>query len=124
MSGPVAYPRPLTARERETLVAMVEHGRPDDDAAVAPQRRARWRQRADAGLVYGRCGCGQCPSIDLGDLDGPARDTGSRVVLAAEHGTAIVLLFVDDDRPSYLELFDVGESGRHDQFPDPGGLVF
>jgi hypothetical protein len=42
--------------------------------------------------------------VDLEDADGPVPPGDDRVVLSVNHSRALVLLFVDDDRLSYLEL--------------------
>jgi hypothetical protein len=119
------FPRELTARERDVLLAMIENGQPDpsDDSPITPRRRAGWLRRVDSTLVYGTCGCGNCPSIDLGDVTGPNPGTGDRDVLVAEHGSAAVLLFIDDDRPSYLELA-TADDVRYEEFPDTTQLRF
>lgn len=80
------------------------------DAGVAQTRAAR------------RCGCGSCPSVDLTDLEGVTPDiTDSRVVVEASMADALLLLFVDDGRLSYLELAPLDEKA-HSRFPDPNHL--
>jgi hypothetical protein len=51
------YPRPLTARERDVLTALL---------AADFRGVARLRQQAADVQVRGKCGCG-CPSIDFFD---------------------------------------------------------
>ncbi|WP_163187875.1 hypothetical protein [Cellulosimicrobium sp. SL-1] len=110
MTG-AGVPRALTARERDVLVWMLGHGCRGE--AVAPDRdaadRGRWLAQVDAVRVHGTCACGACPTIDLGDDDGPVPAQGPRVVLEAGTDRFLLLLFVDDDRLSCLELAPVGD---------------
>ena len=94
----------LSPRQREVLLALINKGR-SSDAVVTAADRGRWRATVDATRVGRPCGCGTCPSVELVDLDGGERGSElSRVVLAGDVPGALVLLFVDDDLPSYLEL--------------------
>lgn len=118
--------RALTARERAVLEAMISlagdvDGSPDLDTAS----RERWLARVPGMRAGRRCGCGQCPSIELEDASGrtPSR-AGSRVVLSAGAAAALVLLFVDDDQPSYLELAPTDPDGRFDEFPAVESMDF
>lgn len=119
-------PRRLTDRERDVLVAMIKHGEPgsDDEPRIDPPRRARWLRGMDSTLVRDICECGECPSIDLRDLDGPNLGKGTRDVIAVDHDGAMILLFVDDDRPSRLEMFDVAGTGCYECLPDAEQLDF
>jgi hypothetical protein len=113
--------RALTDRELAVLSFMVEHGTPAG-VRVDGADRARWHAQL-AGTRAGRpCGCGTCPSVELTDADGvtPQAD-GRRVVLEAQTDEALLLLFVDDDRLSYLELAPLGER-TFDAFPEPADL--
>ncbi|ROR82722.1 hypothetical protein SAMN06295974_2818 [Plantibacter flavus] len=102
--------RPLSVRERDLLVALIargtEHGA---DRAVAVSDRERWAGQLPGVMVHGMCGCGTCPSIDLtpdsGGRPAPTRQT----VLEAITSNACLLLFIEDDRPTYLELAPWGE---------------
>jgi hypothetical protein len=108
--------RALTDRELAVLSFMVEHGVRVDGAD-----RARWHAQL-AGRAGRPCGCGTCRSVELTDADGvtPQAD-GRRVVLEAQTDEALLLLFVDDDRLSYLELAPLGER-TFDAFPEPADL--
>ncbi|MFF2266819.1 hypothetical protein ACFVTZ_01020 [Cellulosimicrobium cellulans] len=105
-------PRPLTPRERDVLARMVRDG--DRDEAVPHDQdaadRRRWLTQVDGVRVHGTCGCGTCPTIDLGDATGPTTAEGPRVVLSAGVDHALVLLFVDGDRLSRLELAPLDET--------------
>ncbi|AQX81158.1 hypothetical protein BWO91_15315 [Plantibacter flavus] len=97
--------RPLADRERDLLVALIARGtEPGADRAVAASDRERWAGQLPGVMVHGTCGCGTCPSIDLtpdsGDRPTPTRQT----VLEASTSNAFLLLFIEDDRPTYLEL--------------------
>ena len=104
-SDPAAS-RELTRREREVVALMIDHGTVlDPDKGVGDTDRARWRAQLATARAGRPCGCGTCPSIELTDADGSTPETpGGRVVLDAETDEAMVLLFIDDDRLSYLEL--------------------
>ncbi len=110
MTG-AGVPRALTALERDVLVWMLRHGCRGE--AVAPDRdaadRRRWLAQVDAVRVRGGCACGSCPTIDLGGDDGPVPAQGPRVVLEAGTDRFLLLLFVDDDRLSCLELAPVDD---------------
>ncbi len=117
-------PRPLDDRERAMLVAMVERGTtsPEDPSPTADDR-ARWLAQVAGTSAGRRCGCGGCPSVELTDAEGTT-PTGerSRVVLSGETPGAMVLLFVDDDRLSHLELAPTGDTS-FSRFPAVSGLV-
>ncbi|WP_157579739.1 MULTISPECIES: hypothetical protein [unclassified Plantibacter] len=103
--------RPLTARERDLLFALIARGSAvGSDASIAQSDRERWAGQVAAAKVHGTCGCGSCPSIELAPSDeadsaGPSR----RTVLEASTDDAFLLLFIDDDRPTYLELAPIGD---------------
>ncbi|MFB9376692.1 hypothetical protein ACFFKU_04235 [Kineococcus gynurae] len=113
-------PRPLTERERATLVWMIDNGVAfsDEDEPVTSDDRRRWRAQVPGTRVGRGCGCGACPSIDLTDADGviPGWEE-SRIVLSGETDGAMLLLFVDDDRLSYLELAPLDDDARFAEFP-------
>ena len=117
-------PRPLDDRERAMLVAMVERGTTfDDDVVVTAADRARWRAQVPGTWAGRPCGCGTCPSVELTDADG-VTPVGERTRVVLEGGTtgALVLLFVDDDRLSYLELAPTG-GATFRRFPPVTDLV-
>jgi hypothetical protein len=102
--------RELTEREREVLAFLLEHGATfADDQPVTIEQRSRWRARLADVRAGAPCGCGTCPSIVLEDAGGSVPDSGRRVVLSAGHPDASLLLFVDADRLSYLELAPHGD---------------
>ncbi|MFJ4253773.1 hypothetical protein [Microbacterium sp. NPDC090003] len=100
--------RALTSREREVLVAMITHAKPSHGAFGASERAALL-ETVDDVRVWGRCGCGRCPSIDLGDTSGEYPSTGPRVVLDGWRGTEGLLLFVDNGVPTYLEQYSASD---------------
>jgi hypothetical protein len=116
-------PRELSDRERELVVLMIDHATcVDTDERVEEAHRARWRAQVATTRAGRRCGCGTCPSVELTDAAGVTPEaTSSRVVLGAELEQATVLLFIDDDRLSYLELAPTDERTYAD-FPDPVAL--
>lgn len=73
--------------------------------------RERWLAMVDDLSVHGVCGCGTCPTIDLaykGVFGDPAK-ADSRMVLEASVQHALVLLLIDDDVPSCLEVAPTDE---------------
>lgn len=116
--------RELTDREREVLAWMAEHAVPvaPDEPDVDKAARARWRKQLPTTRAGRACGCGACPSIELRDPDGITPTASvTRVVLSAEVDRAVLLLFVDDDRLSYLELAPLSDDA-FTEFPDPSDL--
>ncbi|EXF24003.1 hypothetical protein BG28_09030 [Nesterenkonia sp. AN1] len=109
--------RPLTERERDVLTFMIERAVPfADDRPVPAGSRERWRQSVPSTTAGRGCACGTCPSIDLEDQHGQTPDGGDRIVLSAHHPKASLLLFIDEDRLSYLELAPHGDE-VWDHFP-------
>lgn len=102
---------------------MIERGTCfDPDERVEDADRARWRAQLSTTRAGHPCGCGTCPSIELTDAAGVTPEmTTSRVVLDAVTDTAIVLLFIDDDQLSYLELAPTDEQ-TFTEFPDPADI--
>ncbi|GAA0311504.1 hypothetical protein [Kineococcus aurantiacus] len=105
-SSPADRTRALTTREREAIVALLERGTSSiRTLPITTADRARWLSQVPHTLAGRSCGCGICPSIELTDAEGhtPATVDG-RVVLQAEAPGALLMLFVEEDRLSYLEL--------------------
>lgn len=108
--------RELDDRERELIVFLLENAEGIDEP-ISAEQRATWLAQVPQLRVGGVCGCGTCPSIDLVTAERPkAAQTReevealeSRTVLDAGTDGAMVLLFIDDDWPSYLELAPTGD---------------
>lgn len=68
--------------------------------------RERWLAMIDDLSVHGTCGCGTCPTIDLAYKGVPVEcgEHTARVVLDAHTRDAVVVVFIDDDIPSCLEV--------------------
>ncbi len=97
----------------------------DDDASVTDEDRARWLTQVPHTRAGRRCDCGTCPSIELTDTAGATPDVpNSRVVLEASTTGALLLLFIDDDHLSYLELAPLDDGTTFQQFPDARGRCF
>lgn len=98
--------RSLTAQERaviEAMIAQADGGSPGQRPSAA--QRARWAAALEQTSVDHECGCGLCPTIDLAWNGQAVGCEGERVVLEAfSAGGEMVLLFVDGDRPSCLEV--------------------
>ncbi|MFF7291221.1 hypothetical protein ACFY9N_01675 [Microbacterium sp. NPDC008134] len=103
--------RELSAREREVLVAMITHAQPSagSSGSFGASERAALLATVDDVRAWGRCGCGRCPSIDLGDASGEYPSTGARVVLDGWRGTEGLLLFIDNGLPTYLEQYSASD---------------
>lgn len=85
---------------------MLADGSTAIDGNATKADRTRWLGQAAETFVSGVCGCGACPSIVLSDAKGrtPGPDCARRVILEAEAADGHLLLFIDDDQLSYLEL--------------------
>lgn len=119
-------PRPLTAREEAVLIALITRGHHmDNDGTVTDNDRARWLKQVPHTRAGGRCDCGACPTIELTDPAGATPEgRTSRVVLEASTTGALLLLFIDDDQLSYLELAPLDDGTTFQQFPDAQRLGF
>jgi hypothetical protein len=143
--------RPLSAREHSVALFMIRNATtsPDeaDYAAFTPEQRERWdppvpiadeRRHLWEGslgevLVTNRCDCGTCPSIGMRPaerVDDEARndqggdgDWSDRVVLHAGAPGAQLMLFIDDDSPSYLELAPIEDDLSSAEFPAPASIT-
>jgi hypothetical protein len=102
---------------------MIDRGRcSDSDDRVKEADRARWRAQLATTRAGRPCGCGTCPSIELTDAVGISPEmTKSRVVLDVATDKAMLLLFIDDDRLSYLELAATDEQ-TFAEFPNPAEM--
>ena len=124
---PEHVPRPLTSREQAVLVALITRGdHMDDDATVTDDDRSRWLRQVPHTRAGRRCDCGTCPSTELTDTAGATPDMrNSRVVLqASTPGVLLLLLFIDDDHLSYLELAPLDDGTTFQHFPDAQSLHF
>ena len=110
------FPRPLTAREAETLKFMLSAAFPGNEVL---------REQASRALVVEHCTCG-CATIDLGlqsdapvapEIQGaPLIQTRARDMDAHPAG---LMLFVRDGRLSSLEIVWYDESQITGEFPGP-----
>ncbi len=100
--------RALTEAERLLLEAMIRQAPVCDPDWGLPTEadRARWLTMVDDLSVDKMCDCGTCPTIDLAYKGTvvEAEETDSRTVLEASAPDALMLLFIDDDIPSCLEI--------------------
>lgn len=112
-------PRALTRRERQVLVAMIQHANDSDGSSVSVEDRRKWLDRVVSLRVMGACACGECPSVDFSLTDRSA----SRRVLSAHADGLGLLLFIDDGQASSLEGFPVN-GGVFLEFPHPDELVY
>ena len=109
----------MSPRERAVLEAMISHAH-DFAESSSPDAASRQRWLAQLGGTRAgrRCECGTCPSIALEDASGRTPTMAdSRVVLSADAPGALLLLFIDDDQLSYLELAPLEPDARIAEFP-------
>ncbi|WP_264030452.1 hypothetical protein [Cellulosimicrobium sp. SH8] len=97
-------------------------GEPVSPAQDSEDRR-RWLAQVDAVRVVGTCGCGMCPTIDLAVPGVPDATAAPLVVLEAGVDRALVLLFVDADLLSCLELAPLDDT-RFVELPPANELRF
>jgi len=118
--------RALSDRERNVLVAMIERASQQTSLdPVTEASRKRWLAQVPRTSVVGRCPCGTCPSVDLAVGDNVEVATVSRrVVLEATTADAMLLLFIDGDRLSYLELAPTDPDVQIAEFPSPELINF
>lgn len=106
----------------------------DPPEPISKERRHIWECRLGEVMVTSRCDCGTCPSIGMrpqNRLDDERRDDqggdgdySERVVLTAGAPGAMLLLFIADDSPSYLELAPIDEGQSFTDFPEPETISF
>lgn len=101
---------------------MITHARPSH-GAFGESERAALLETVDGMRVWGRCGCGNCPSIDLGDASGEYASEGPRVVLDGWRGTEGLILFVDNGLPTYLERYSATDD-VFEEFAPVGEIEF
>lgn len=118
--------RALTDAERLVLEAMILHAPAFDPVFDEPSAgdRARWLAMVQDLSVHEMCDCGTCPTIDLAykGVSSDPKDADSRMVLEAGVEDAIVLLFIDDDVPSCLEVAPLGDDPV--LLPTPSEITF
>ncbi|WP_309130778.1 hypothetical protein [Brevibacterium sp.] len=91
-------------------------------------RRTVWAANLANTVVSAACACGTCPSIALalpGDTPRYAYDAErSSFILDAVADSAIIVLFIENDVPVYLELVPPFNAGGVDEFPSIESMVF
>ena len=143
--------RPLSAREHGVALRMIRLATTPPDEAdyaeftaeqrrgwdpptpISNEQRQTWEGRLGEVVVTSHCDCGTCPSVGMRPLsridDGQRDDQGSdgdwsqRVVLTAGAPGAMLLLFIDDDYPSYLELAPIEDDLSFTEFPEPESIA-
>lgn len=119
--------RTLTASERQLISAMMTSAKATDPERFEDQQAwYQWRQELHDGLdritVGASCDCGKCPSVQL-LVDGQTVPPGeSQIILEAFVSEGIVMLFIDDGKPSYLEVAPNLDSAV--ELPDESALIF
>lgn len=101
--------RSLTDTERQLINAMITSAKATDPAQYQrPETWQRWRhelhEMLDRISVGKACDCGKCPSFQLLVDNKPVPAGKSQIILEAFISEGIVMLFVDDGKPSYLEI--------------------
>lgn len=119
--------RSLTDAERLLIHAMITSAKATDPAVDQTKTTSEdWRHKLhemlDRITVGQACDCGKCPSVQLLIDDKPVPAGKSQIILEAFISQGIVMLFVDDGKPSYLEIapnLDVEL-----ELPDEKALIF
>lgn len=113
---------PLTEQQRHLITAMLSSAQEFDGSPVEQSERDKWLAMVDRLSVGEPCACGMCPTFEL-LVDGEAAPCSSpRTVLSAETSDAMVLLFIDDGKPSYFEVAPTWDTAV--QLPTPQQLRF
>lgn len=122
MAGGVVM-RSLRERERAVLIVMIDndHDLSDPVPVITVEQRQNWRDQAGSVQVGGVYGCGKCPTIDLVDKNA-TEPAGRRIVLSGFRGDEGILLFIDGDRLSCLELYSHTDDVI-DMFPRPNEIT-
>lgn len=121
---PFVMVRKLTDRERSVIEAMIDLAAPFEGDSVSAEDRTRWRAQLPQTFAGETCGCGTCPSIELTDVNGNKPDTDSeQVILVAGCNGAILMLFIHEDRPAYMELAPPSNTPIL-EFPHPDEINF
>jgi len=101
--------RSLTTAERNLISAMITSAKAADPDHFGTTRQwQQWRKKLltqiDRLSVGKLCDCGKCPSFELLVDEQQVPASATPVILEAFISEGIVMLFVDDDKPSYLEI--------------------
>lgn len=106
----------------------------DPPTTITRQQRLVWESSLAEVVVTNPCDCGHCPSIGMRPVlrvdDESRDDTGGlgdftkRIILNAAVNSFMLLLFIDDDSPSYLELAPTEETQRVSEFPSSEAIEF
>lgn len=101
--------RSLREAERQLISAMITSAKATDPAQYDNQQTWQdWRETLletiDRITVGEACDCGKCPSVQLLIDEQPVPTGKSQIILEAFISEGIVMLFVDDGLPSYLEI--------------------
>lgn len=143
--------RRLSAREHSVALFMVRHATTSPDEVdyagfspeqrevwdppepISTERRQLWEGRLSEVVVTNECECGTCPSVGMRpglrdederrDDKGGGGDWTDRVVLTAGTAGAMLLLFIDDNIPSYLELAPIDNIPSFAEFPEPASII-
>ncbi|WP_137825547.1 hypothetical protein [Brevibacterium sp. 2SA] len=134
--------RALTDLERDTALLLIRRGHTspsaEDYAEFTPEQKEAWdpptpitdTQRAlwEANLaevvVTSECGCETCPSVDLEPVGDAIARSDDALILNGYVPDALLLLFIDEGVPSYLELAPLDESVVYTQFPPAERIDF
>ena len=101
--------RSLTDTERQLISALITNAKVTDPAQYdKAETWQRWRQELyqmlDRLSEGESCDCGKCPSFQLLVDNKPVPAGRRQIILEAFISEGIVMLFVDDGKPSYLEI--------------------
>ena len=144
--------RPLSAREASVALSMIRSATTSPDEAdyadftpeqrqcwdppqpISIEQRQIWESRLGEVMVTSQCDCGTCPSIEMRPQDrlddehredqGEDSNWSERIVLTAGTPGAMLLLFIDDGSPSYLELAPIDDDQNFTEFPESESISY
>ena len=101
--------RSLTEAERQLISAMITSAKATNPSQYDTQETwQNWRQdllqMLDRITAGDACECGKCPSFQLLVDNKPVPAGKNQIILEAFISEGLVMLFVDDGIPSYLEI--------------------
>ena len=134
--------RALTDLERNTALLLIRRGHTspsaedaaeftpeqkegwDPPTAITDAQRALWEANLAEVVVTSACGCGMCPTVDLGPVDGKTGRSDDDLVLSAYLPDALLYLIIDEGVPSSLELAPLDDSVAYAEFPPAERIEF
>ncbi|AKK07344.1 hypothetical protein CMUST_15275 [Corynebacterium mustelae] len=119
--------RELSVAENAVLEQIIRHAPPSmpNEITVSSKQRDYLIQLLPFLRVTGTCGCGYCPSVYLhptGDWPKPVETCSYVLDSWTEDDPAMVMLFIENGIPTFLEVAPFGDFSV--SLPDPDALRF